>query len=103
VFSSAGRVGLSRGNRLEEEVWNGFHSGPARLAMVAAAIRDQLVRTDEIVESNAEDGVGPALLLDIEEAPEGRLLTVVHQRRERNRKLVEAKKARVLSEQGRLA
>ena len=40
---------------------------------------------------------------ELEEAPEGRLLTRIHFFRERNRKLVEAKRKKAMASNGRLA
>lgn len=94
VYSSIGKKGLSRGNRLEEEVWNQFANDTERLRQTAAAIRSQLgSSTDdqESVEEDAEEG-----------ADEGRILARVHKRRERNRKIVNKKKQQVLKEKGRL-
>lgn len=40
------------------------------------------------------------LVDDLEDSPEGRLLTVTHQQRERNRVLVEKKKVQVIHQRG---
>jgi hypothetical protein len=42
AFASRGSVGLKRGNRLEEEIWNEFHRDPSYLGRVAASIRERL-------------------------------------------------------------
>jgi hypothetical protein len=86
-FIAAGKRGLERGNKDEELVWNEFAHDKARLRAVAGAI----------VDASREMEVGGFLVVvgdEIEEAPEGRLLTVLHTRRERNRSLVERRKSR---------
>jgi 5-methylcytosine-specific restriction protein A len=90
--------GLSAGSKLEKEVWDEFQSDPTRLHRTAKAIEQTILREAE----------GPTDLTtlgedDPEDGPEGRLLTRVHQVRERNRQLVERKKTAVLKETGRLA
>jgi 5-methylcytosine-specific restriction protein A len=94
AYSKQGKKGLTRGNKLEEEVWNIFGSDAARLTATAEAIRKQLVNDDY------EDATEEEL---VSEAEEGRLLTRVHTRRERNRRLIKDKKANVLKQKGRLA
>ncbi|QKC86672.1 HNH endonuclease [Mesorhizobium sp. NZP2077] len=90
AFAAVGKSGLSHGGREEELVWNEFSQAPDRLRAVASAIR-------AAIEAGA-DRTGQADLDYIEEAEEGRLLTVLHQRRERNRKLVEARKRKALDQ-----
>jgi len=79
-----GRVGLTHGNRLEDEVWREFSGDTVRLRQVAEAIRQ-----------SAKAGT-PTLPDDDEEieAAEGRVLTRAHISRERNRALVEKRKAK---------
>jgi hypothetical protein len=85
VYQAQGKTGLTRGNKLEEAVWNEFTTLPARLNQTAKAIVANL--DDETPLIDADDVGG------IEEAEEGRILTRAHLVRERSRKLVEAKKA----------
>ncbi len=40
-YTVNGKVGLVRGNKLEEVVWNEFHANPAALAGTVAAIREK--------------------------------------------------------------
>ncbi len=87
-------VGLSRGSRLEKEIWDEFASEPYRLHSLAAAIRSN---------REAAEPPEPYQTPDEEEFPEGRILTRVHKQRERNRSAVRRKKERVLSETGRLS
>jgi 5-methylcytosine-specific restriction enzyme A len=91
-YTGDGRLGLRRGNADEEVVWAEFASDPARLAAVAAAIRDTIQFKD----------LGGAVFHEpeVQEAPEGMLLTRVHRYRER--RLVEACKARALKINNRL-
>jgi 5-methylcytosine-specific restriction enzyme A len=93
VFLAQGKKGLSRGNKLEESVWEEFSSDPKRLAQTAAAIRADLQASPDN-EDDWYDG--------IEEAEEGRRLTRAHLVRERSRKLVKAKKAACLKTTGAL-
>lgn len=91
-----GRVGLARGNKDEVVVWHEFSGDPVRLAQVVAAIR-------ATVETHSGDReLEGADEPDIIEAEEGRVLTRLHRVRERNRKLVEAKKKQALKETGQL-
>ena len=97
VFSQAGKRGLSRGGQAEEEVWNEFASDAKRCHQVGETIRQVLADTQdgETVADLAGDG--------IEEAEEGRVITAMHRRYERNAALVQAKKKRALVTLGRLA
>jgi 5-methylcytosine-specific restriction protein A len=92
-------AGLTRGNHLEEVVWNEFASDPARLAAVAEAIRKGASEA-----SNDPKGI-PATETQIdpdEEFQEGAVLTRLHKRRERDPKASAKKKAAVLKETGKL-
>jgi predicted HNH restriction endonuclease len=92
-----GRVGLTRGNKDEEPVWNEFAGDEVRLRAVAAAIRAvvDMPGVDEAALAGIDEP-------DLEEAPEGRVLTRLHRFRERNRELANAKKKQVLAKCGRL-
>jgi 5-methylcytosine-specific restriction enzyme A len=92
VYRAQGKSGLSRGSALEEIIWDDFASDPERLARTADAIRANIATPSETV-------VAP---IDFDEAEEGRVLTRAHLVRERNRKLVEAKKREALEVKGRL-
>lgn len=96
-YTSDGKVGLTRGNKDEQVVWDEFAHDPDRLAAVAKAIR---LAIDEPADGEALQG---AYEPDIEEAEEGRVLTRLHRVRERSRKLVDAAKAGALKKFGRLA
>jgi 5-methylcytosine-specific restriction protein A len=99
IHLDRGRKGLSRGNQLEEVVWNEFASDPARLAAVAEAIRKGAPEA-----STEPTGTLPteALIDPDEEFQEGAVLTRLHKRRERDPKASARKKAAVLQETGRL-
>ena len=90
-------VGLTRGGKLEEEIWNEFAHDKGRLKAVAtsivAAMGDVSAPTD--AEAAATD-------ID-EEFPEGRVLTQLHKKRERNRVATCKKREEVLAKTGRLA
>jgi 5-methylcytosine-specific restriction protein A len=86
--------GLSRGNKIEEEVWNEFAHDYARLRKLAATIRDNALHPPEDLPITNGD--------EMEEAVEGALLTRVHRSRERASGLVQAKKNRMRRETGYL-
>lgn len=95
VVTDAGRRGLSRGNKYEAVVWAEFASDHERLVETAAAIRSAIAASLSGELAAIED-------YGIEEAAEGSVLTLLHRVRERNRKLVETRKARELKKHGRL-
>lgn len=97
VFTQAGKVGLSRGGKAEEDVWNEFAGDPERCHEVAETVRQVLASAQE-----GETVAEPAGDL-IEEAEEGRVVSAMHRRYERNPALVEAKKRRALAKLGKLA
>lgn len=94
AYTSSGRKGLTRGNKLEEEVWNEFAEQPARLHKTAAAIREAIEVGDVEVIDDAVD--------DDYEAAEGKVLTALHRRRERSRTIVRKRKEKALKETGEL-
>jgi 5-methylcytosine-specific restriction enzyme A len=95
-FIDVGKVGLQRGGKLEEAVWNDFSGDRDRLRRVAVAIRTAIDSESAPTSIPDEDD-------EIAEAQEGRILTRVHRSRERSRKLVERKKTAALKVDGRLA
>ncbi len=95
-YTAANKTGLARGSKGDESVWNEFSQNPAICAAVAQAI----IKSLDLPE--AEDKGEAVTFDDIEEAPEGRLLTRKHLVRERDRRLVEAKRKKVLKEKGKL-
>lgn len=87
--------GLSRNNHLQEKIWREF-----------ADRSDALRNTARAIEYCAMHGTVSADTEDVADADlfrEGALLTRLHCVRERNRTVVERKKAQVLAERGRLA
>lgn len=86
-------VGLSRGSKLENEVWEEFAYQPYQLKLVANAIRDSIpnLKEPEVIYETSDD-----------EFTEGRILTRLHKQRERNTKLVKRKKESVLKKTGTL-
>ncbi|MBL6934292.1 MAG: HNH endonuclease [Alphaproteobacteria bacterium] len=95
AFQEAGKVGLQRGGKLEETIWNEFSSDPVRLRQVASAIRTVVINGSVPNYSPEEDE-------DTSEASEGRLLTRLHRSRERSRKLVDQRKSKTFKEKGKL-
>ena len=89
--------GFPHGGAGDQEVWDEFAHDPTALAAAANAIRAN------VAEQTPEDTVPDEEDQDQQDAEEGRILTGVHRRRERNRKIVERKKAKVLEEEGELA
>lgn len=94
-YTNAGKTGLTRGAKSEEEVWAEFADDPDRCNTVAAAIISTL-------DDPEAGGPETEVIGDIEEAAEGRLLTRKHLARERNRKLVMAKRKQALNKLGNL-
>jgi 5-methylcytosine-specific restriction protein A len=97
-FTQYGKRGLSHGGRgTEKEVWNEFSFDPEHCHQVAQTIRQAL--------ADAQKGETIADLAGewIEEAEEGRVVTAMHLRYERNRALVQSKKGRTLAKFGTLA
>jgi predicted HNH restriction endonuclease len=95
-YTSTGRVGLTRGNKNEQAIWQEFATDTERLVRVADAIRQALLIVQDQGKQTDEFDEG------IVEVAEGRLLTRLHLIRERNRKLVERRKLRALRELGHL-
>src|SRR5439155_5017540 len=96
-YTSTGKSGLTAGAKADKAVWLEFAGDPKRCENVARAIAASL---EENELSAFPDDYGADFGID--EAPEGRLLTGKHVRRERNRKLVEHKKRQALKERGQL-
>ena len=94
-YTALGKKGLSRGGKGDQEVWNDFALHPAELALAASAIRSNILNDTVPTDGWEADG--------ITEAPEGRLLTRVHQSRERSPKLVAERKLIALRNSGKLA
>lgn len=94
-YTSGGKKGLTQGAKGEEEVWTEFANDPARCRATAEAI---IAAVDDPEAGGPETDITQ----DIEEAAEGRLLTRKHLARERNRKLVEAKRRQTLKKLGKL-
>ena len=97
LYTSGGKVGLTKRNCDEVPVWERFSKSPDDLQQVAAAIRAAV--------NVGDPGAFPGFDDDPEfvEAEEGRVLSRLHRTRERNRKLVDACKKRALAEHKRLA
>lgn len=93
-YTTGGKKGLTRGAKGEEEVWAEFAGDPRKCEATAKAI---------VAAIDDPDAEGPNIVTEgIEEAAEGRLLTRKHLSRERNRKLVEAKRKQVVKTFGKL-
>jgi 5-methylcytosine-specific restriction protein A len=92
-YTASGRVGLTRGNKNEQVVWERFAANPAKLRSVANAIKVAIELPE--VENRADEP-------EDMEAEEGRVLTRLHHTRERNRKLIDKRKAQALAKQGKL-
>jgi 5-methylcytosine-specific restriction protein A len=89
IYQAQGKTGLTRGNRLEETVWNDFATDPPKLKQLATTIGAHLDHNTSETDNDE--------ITEIEEAEEGKILTRAHLVRERSRKLVEAKKASVFT------
>jgi 5-methylcytosine-specific restriction enzyme A len=89
-YTDGGKVGLQRGNALEEGIWNDFSVKPAELYALAQLIRDA-VDTNLVLpliegEAEADEGVE----------------YVLHRRLERDSGIAKRKKQQVLSAKGTL-
>jgi 5-methylcytosine-specific restriction protein A len=97
-YTGEGKVGLTRGGKEDEAVWAEFAPDPSRCHAAAQAIRETTKAAQGTpvasLDEDTDDGA---------EAEEGRLLTALHRRRERNRKIVEKKKQQALRQGGILA
>ncbi len=91
-FQAIGKVGLSRGAKGEQAVWDTFTNDRAGLEAAAAAIR--LAIEDASVSLAPEP--------DDYEAEEGTVVLKLHRSRERDRKLIDKKKRQVVATTGRL-
>ena len=94
LYKDQGKVGLSRGNKLEGEVWADFAGDAVRIREVASAIRATVDGTTSVDLGSLEP--------TISDAPEGRILTRTHEYRERNPKIVNDKKKDTLKRTGKL-
>lgn len=92
---ASGKVGLTRGNKDEEIVWNLYRAHPERLRAVADAIRMLVMRNEDIIADPDEETY-------LTESSEGRLLTRLHRTRERDQRLVKDRKRKALNETGKL-
>jgi len=99
VFTFAGKVGLTRGNKDEQKVWEEFSQDHARLIRVACAIQQAVLLESDSLSLSAVSAQDDERIV---EAEEGRLLTRLHRVRERSRELVSERKLRALRELGRL-
>lgn len=95
AFKGRGAKGLPNGSKLDLEVWEEFSGDRVRLRAVAHAIRTALEQSPQLLArgDDSEDA----------EAAEGTILTRLHHYRERDRGLVEKRKAQELKRTGRLA
>ena len=95
VFQDRGAKGLANGARRDVEIWEEFSGDRTRLRAVAHAIRKTLDQMPGLVARRDES--------EDAEASEGAILTGLHHYRERDRSLVEKRKAQELKRTGRLA
>lgn len=93
AFTASGKVGLTRGNHLEEAVWAEFANDPVALGLAAHTIRSAI----------ADDAVDLVSAEASPEAEEGGLILRLHLSRERSRKLIQRKREQAQSKLGRLA
>jgi 5-methylcytosine-specific restriction protein A len=98
AYTDRGRKGLSRGNKLEPELWERFAHDVERLHEIAEGIRARLADPH----GDTANALAQAEDPDIAEAEEGRLVTRLHRSRERSRVLVKRKKASFRKRHGRL-
>jgi 5-methylcytosine-specific restriction enzyme A len=92
AFTEAGKVGLSSGGKLEGDIWDEFAADPERCHATAEAIQQSLEPIPEgealgTLPTGDDDG----------EAEEGRVITAMHRRYERDPKIVQRKKQQALA------
>lgn len=85
-------VGLARGNKLEQQIWDEYSSNREALERASASIAQAV----DFLEGEEETKSGD----DTDSVVEGGILEVVHKRRERSRTLVDRKKSAVLRDTG---
>lgn len=93
-LDTGGEKGRSNYGEEDERIWNQYWGSPKEIEQAA-----------EVISSGAKDIKKLALEqagYQIAEAPEGRILTLTHQVRERNAKLIRDKKKSVLKSEKRL-
>lgn len=95
-YTQSGRVGLTRGSKLEEVLWEEYANAPEKLSKIAHAIREGIAKQSSL------EGAGLPLDDDSFNAEEGKILARMHFQRERNQKLVKAKKVQQLNTVGKL-
>ena len=95
-YTSNGKVGLQRGGKQDELVWNKFINNPKQLSQLAQTIR-QTINFGKVNQSFWK----PEGFYE-EVALEGKMLSVSHIKRERNRGLVEQRKKQFFKKHGRL-
>jgi len=94
-YKKAGVVGLARGNKDEEVVWNDLANDPERLQKVVAAIKNAISNSHPR-QLNFEEP-------EIYEAQEGKILTRLHRIRERDAAIVRKCKQTALDRHGKLS
>lgn len=85
--------GLSKGSKLEKIVWEDFSEKPSELKRVALHIKTLIF---------SEESIFNIIDVDDEEFEEGKILTKLHKKRERNQKLIQLKKSQILKQTGKL-
>lgn len=89
-------LGLQRGGKLDRKIWDEFENDIPRLHQTAKSISESAAQIAE------KQGASYDPVREDEEFPEGKLLTSVHRRKERDPKAVQRKKEKVLKETGGL-
>jgi 5-methylcytosine-specific restriction protein A len=82
-------VGLTRGNKLEEEIWHAYWDKPSELKEIADELRSIAQDSQITLKLSSID------ISESEEAREGRVLLKLHKFRERSRKLTKRKKEQI--------
>jgi len=93
TFDPEYEKGLSSSSRLDHEIWDEFSADKKRLNTIAVAIKSNYNDISSADELDDDDDT---------EATEGRILTRIHQKRERSAKLIKKKKQQVLKQTGKL-
>lgn len=86
--------GLKRVSKLDQEIWNEFNADRTKLKKISDQICSAVTSNDPLTNDEIID--------EFEEAQEGRILTRLHQYRERDSKIIKKKKDCMLKAEGAL-
>ena len=98
LYTRSGRIGLTRGSKLEEVVWQRYADDHSLLHNTAKIIREFITSSD--IREDIIKNVDETYTIS---ATEGKILSFLHHRRERNVVIVKKKKEMQLKKNGHLS